>query len=147
MASYDFEGRIWNFVKGRFEPQSNCGFFNENCAHPHLKVTDKNITDPTEQWIDRAFQVYSQIEQVSVISRSQHSIKKLFQPHTYIEEHILRKAKRTRRSAAELERAIDEYLNGDGSRSPLSKDDFLDNLLYDCNECNGGRDLGKSSIV
>jgi len=114
-----------NLVTGRFEPQSNCGFFNENCAHPHLKVTDKNITDPTEQWIDRAFQVYSQIKQ----------------PHTYIEEHILRKAKRTRRSAAELERAIDEYLNGDGSRSPLSKDDFLDNLLYDCNECNGGRDL------
>ena len=111
-----------------------------------MKVTDKNITDPTEQWIDRAFQVYSQIEQVFLISRSQHC-KKLFQPHTYIEEHILRKAKRTRRSAAELERAIDEYLNGDGSRSPLSKDDFLDNLLYDCNECNGGRDLGKSSIV
>ena len=59
----------------------------------------------------------------------------------------MRKAKRTRRSAAELERAIDEYLNGDGSRSPLSKDDFLDNLLYDCNECNGGRDLGKFSIL
>ena len=71
----------------------------------------------------------------------------LFQPHTYIEEHILRKAKRTRRSAAELERAIDEYLNGDGSRSPLSKDDFLDNLLYDCNECNGGRDLGTFFIL
>ena len=75
--------RFWNSVKGRFEPQSNCGFFNENCAHPHLKITDKNITDPTEQWIDRAFQVYSQIEQVSLISRSQHSIKKTF-PASYI---------------------------------------------------------------
>ena len=61
--SFDF----WNSKKGRFEPVSNCGFYNENCAHPNLKITDKNITDPTEQWIDRAFQVYSQIDQVTSI--------------------------------------------------------------------------------
>ena len=58
---------FWNSDKGRFEPVSNCGFYNENCAHPNLKITDKNITDPTEQWIDRAFQVYSQIDQVTSI--------------------------------------------------------------------------------
>ena len=37
-------------------------------------------------------------------------------------------------------------MNDDGSKSPLSKDDFLDNLLYECNECNGGRDLSKFEI-
>ena len=62
--------KCWNSQKGRFEPVSNCGFYNENCAHPNLKIIDKNITDPTEQWIDRAFQVYSQIDQVEYVFRT-----------------------------------------------------------------------------
>ena len=34
-----------------------------------------------------------------------------------------------------------EYLDGDGKNSKIQKLDFLNNLSYQCDQCNGGRKL------
>ena len=51
---------------------------------------------------------------------------------------------RSKRSVAALEAAIDEYMAGDAQINPggaLSKEIFLEHLAYECDACNGRREL------
>ena len=54
-------------LNGQFRPNGECGFYNEFCNHsgPQFQqLIQRNLTDPTEQWLDQALQIYHLTDKV-----------------------------------------------------------------------------------
>lgn len=102
----------------------SCGLNGTTCSRvPSRKRRSPSTGTRTQDWIDSLFE--------------------LDEPSGYAKRLIgeMATSSRKRRSVTQLTSDIDTYIALWGSDQAVTQQEFLDNLVYDCNSCNLYRDL------
>lgn len=128
----------------QFQGSGNCAANNEGCSPGNMAIGGtggpsgrpagppgrkrRDVKDPTESW-------FNELEYLSSLGNIS----------SYSGEILSKVGSRRRRSVATLSAAIDDVIAAGDAR--FTKNIYLKHLSYQCNSCNGARDLNVISTT
>jgi len=123
----------------QFQASGNCAANNEGCSPGNIAAGGppsggppgrkrRDVNDPTESW-------FKELEHLSSLGNIS----------SYSNEIMRKIGSRRRRSVDTLSAAIDDVIAAGDAR--FTKDIYLKHLSYQCDSCNGARDLNVISIT